>query len=81
MTSWNAFGLAMIYAALGDTDRAFEWLDYQPAHSWVIAVRYPQWFGGIHDDPRFDQLLARMGLTRWGQWKPAVVAAAVVAPD
>ena len=67
MTSWNAFGLAMIYASLGDADRAFHWLEYQPAHSWLLSIRYPHWFGGIHDDPRFQQMLDRMGLEPWGQ--------------
>ncbi|MGH7585881.1 MAG: protein kinase domain-containing protein [Gemmatimonadales bacterium] len=56
-TSWRAFGLAYVYAALGDRDAAFRWLGYESPHAWVPWVRnWPQ-FAPIRDDPRFAEFL------------------------
>jgi hypothetical protein len=60
---WAAFGLGAIYATLGENDRAWEWLSYEPHHAWLPAVRNSPWFEGLRDDPRLPPFLARMGLT------------------
>jgi TolB-like protein len=61
-TPWDAFGLAMLYAALGDNDAAFRWLDYQPRHAWVPWVRVLRAFEGLRTDPRFPEFLRRLNL-------------------
>jgi tetratricopeptide (TPR) repeat protein len=59
-----ADSIAEIYAALGDKDQAFQWLDRAvsehsaPIHG--IGVR-PE-FRSLHSDPRFAEILRRIGL-------------------
>lgn len=57
--------LAMVYAALGDADRAFEWLDraVDAFDSVVFSLQYPE-FRPLRSDPRFHDLLTRVGLPR-----------------
>src|SRR5262249_15852813 len=56
--------IAMVYAGLGDKAGAFEWLGraYED-HSLLLSYIkvWPQ-FDGLHGDPRFQDLLRRMGL-------------------
>jgi TolB-like protein len=56
---------AFIYAALGDRDRAFEWLDRAVDERDVLLVRvdFP-FFDPLRTDPRFAALLERMGIER-----------------
>jgi TolB-like protein/Tfp pilus assembly protein PilF/predicted Ser/Thr protein kinase len=58
----RAFGLAACYTALGEKDKAFQWLAYEPHHAWVPAVRIFSWFTPLRDDPRFEELLRKMNL-------------------
>ena len=56
--------IASVYAGLGDNDRAFAWLekDFQ-AHSGLLArVGWDTPGEPLHNDPRFNNLLRRMGL-------------------
>ena len=57
--------LAMVYAALGDADRAFEWLSraVDEFDSIVFCLHYPE-FRPLRSDPRFQDLLTRVGLPR-----------------
>jgi tetratricopeptide (TPR) repeat protein len=58
--------VAAIYVALGDKDRAFQWLERAADdHSSGIAYieLFPQ-FDPIRSDPRFKKLLRRVGLVR-----------------
>ena len=57
--------VAMIYASLGDEDRAFHWLDraYEEFDSIVFSLHYPD-FRPLRADPRFGSLLDRLGLPR-----------------
>lgn len=63
-TSWNAFGLAAVYSVLGDKDRAFHWLDYEPRHAWFPAIRRTSlgWFSNLYDDPRYQDLIDQLEL-------------------
>jgi adenylate cyclase len=56
--------IAAGWAAAGDTDRAFEWLDRGVAarSAGLIYLNVDSAFDQLHDDPRFVLLLARMGL-------------------
>jgi tetratricopeptide (TPR) repeat protein len=61
--SWNAYGQAVLNARLGNLDKAFEWLGYDPPHAWVPWVRVDPWLRPyIEQDPRFPALLKRMQL-------------------
>jgi tetratricopeptide (TPR) repeat protein len=63
-TPMAAFGLVVIYTALGDEDKAFRWAEatYRYRHPWT------PWFGvmsmlkPLQDDSRFDDLRRRMNL-------------------
>lgn len=60
----SPYHLATIAAALGDNDRAFEWL-YEARHKhdpWIIIVRMDPRFDSLHSDPRFNKLLLDLGL-------------------
>lgn len=56
--------LAVVYGALGDRDRAFEWLDRAVEQRDVSLVHLNDhvWFDPLRADPRFDVLLDRIGL-------------------
>ncbi|PYS56899.1 MAG: hypothetical protein DMF74_27455 [Acidobacteria bacterium] len=54
----------IIYAALGDKDQAFAWLEKSVAeHDLIIArLRVDQRFDNPRSDPRFADLVKRVGL-------------------
>jgi serine/threonine-protein kinase len=59
---WHAYWLAQTYAALGEKDEAFRWLNYEHPHIWVpwlLAKRWP-YMNSLRDDPRFRELQVRM---------------------
>jgi DNA-binding winged helix-turn-helix (wHTH) protein/TolB-like protein/tetratricopeptide (TPR) repeat protein len=59
------FNVALIYAALGDKDKAFEWLEKAFAHhdyDMIYATMDPR-SDSLRSDPRFQDLLRRMKLT------------------
>ncbi len=60
----GAANIALIYAGLGDNDAAFEWLEkaYDQRDSMLTLLRvYPYW-DTLRADPRFNNLLHRLGL-------------------
>ncbi len=56
--------LAIVYAGLGETDRAFEQLEiaYSNREPWILALKIGPGFDTIRDDPRFADLLRRIGV-------------------
>ena len=56
--------IAVVYAGLGDNDRVFEWLekDFQIHSSSIVDLRLESAFIPLRTDPRFNELLKRMGL-------------------
>jgi tetratricopeptide (TPR) repeat protein len=56
--------LAAVYAGLGDKDKAFEWLekDFEARNGKLSEVRSSLQYDSLRDDPRFKDLLKRMGL-------------------
>lgn len=58
------FHIAMAYAGLGDVDESFLWLEraYEERGSFVSGVGITAAFEPLHDDPRWERLLRRMGL-------------------
>jgi serine/threonine protein kinase/Flp pilus assembly protein TadD len=57
--------LAVAYAALGDKDRAFEWLNRAAeAHDGLLCyLQVVPTYDSLRDDPRYTELLDRLGLT------------------
>jgi Tfp pilus assembly protein PilF len=55
---------AMIYAALGQPDRAFEWLEktYQDQSYYITWLKIDPVFDPIRGDKRFQDLMRRVGL-------------------
>jgi Flp pilus assembly protein TadD len=58
------FHLAMAYAGLGDAEEAFRWLEaaYRERAGFMSLLGVASGFEAIRADPRFGDLLARMGL-------------------
>jgi TolB-like protein/Tfp pilus assembly protein PilF len=56
--------LAVIYAALGEKDRAIEWLEkvYEERSYYVVWLKVDPVFDILRPDPRFQDLLRRTGL-------------------
>jgi TolB-like protein/Flp pilus assembly protein TadD len=56
--------LAAVYAGLGDKDQAFAWLekDFQARSGLLAWTRWTPAFESLRSDPRFADLLQRMGL-------------------
>ena len=55
---------AASYAKLGDPDQAFLWLNraYEERSPWLTYIKTDPAFDGLHSDPRFGDLLRRVGL-------------------
>lgn len=61
-SAYNAFGRAVLNAAIGNADEAFRWVEYEPHHAWLPWIRVNPIFEPYHDDPRFLAAMERMGL-------------------
>ena len=55
----------MIYAALGERDHAFAWLEdaFQKHAGWLFCLKVDARLDRLRDDPRYAELLWRVGLT------------------
>ncbi len=60
----SSYDIAFIYMGLGDHDLAFEWLQKacEERHPLLIFLRVEPQFDPIRSDPRFADLLRRVGL-------------------
>jgi TolB-like protein/Tfp pilus assembly protein PilF len=60
----SAFTVAEMYARLGEKDHALEWLEkgYQTRDAQMVDVGTEPTFDFLHSDPRYDDLLRRVGL-------------------
>jgi Flp pilus assembly protein TadD len=58
----NASEIAMIYASLGDTDQAMNWLDKSFEDRFNPGVLLRPGFDPLRSDPRFQSLVHRVGL-------------------
>ena len=58
-------GIAQLYAALGDRDHAFAWLDssYRIHANSALEIAFSPMYDPLRTDPRFGALLAKLGLT------------------
>jgi len=60
----SAYGIASMYAELGETDQAFRWLDtaYQERDYWLLGLKTDSSPDLIRSDPRFAELVRKVGL-------------------
>jgi len=60
----NGQYIAAVYVGLGDKDKAFEWLekDFHVRNGKLPEIRWQLQFESLRDDPRYKDLLNRMGL-------------------
>jgi len=58
--------MALTYAALGDKEEAFLWLDkaYAAKSSFMTTLKYWPAFDSLRSDPRFADLVRRVGLSQ-----------------
>jgi hypothetical protein len=56
--------MAQIHTRLGERDKAFVWLEkmYSERHERLHLLRPDPVFDGLHSDPRFIDLMERIGL-------------------
>ena len=66
----NAAEIAMIYASLGDTDQAMNWLEKGFEERFNPGVLLRPGFDPLRSDPRFQNLLRRIGLPGLGTGAP-----------
>jgi hypothetical protein len=59
-----AFNRAIIEIGLGNSDRAFEHLNraFDERSSWLVSLKIEPLVDSIRDDPRFGDLVKRVGL-------------------
>ena len=57
-----AFGLMLVYVALGDLDEAFRWLEFEPADVWVPWTRTWPGLEPLRNDPRYKIFLRKKNL-------------------
>lgn len=59
-----AYRLASYHAMLGNRDKAFEWLNraFEERHPSMVEVHVDTAFRAVRNDPRFEDLLRRIGL-------------------
>jgi len=60
----RATSYALIYAGLNDYDKAFEWLEkaYEERYEGVIYLKVQPYYDNLRSDPRYNQLVKRIGL-------------------
>ena len=64
-----AFGVVLTYAWHGDPDKAFEWLDiaFKQKDRYMTQLIFNPWLASLHDDPRWEKILDKMGLLNYWQ--------------
>ncbi len=62
----SAYDIAVIYMGLGETGRALEWLNkaYEEHSGFLVYVYLDPRFRPLRSDPRFQDLLRRMGFSK-----------------
>ena len=58
----TAYGVALVYAGIGEKDKSFEWLKkaFDERLHWLVWLRLDPRWDVLRSDPRFGELLARM---------------------
>lgn len=58
----TSYGVALVYAGLGDNDAALHWLDkaVQERSHWLVWLRLDPRWDSLRSDPRFERFVRRM---------------------
>lgn len=61
----SPYDFAVVYAGMRQTESVFAWLEkaYEDRSTWLAKVKADARFDLFHSDPRFQQLVMRLGLT------------------
>ena len=62
----TSYGIALVYAGLGETDAAFSWLAraFEERSHWLVWLRLDPRWGGMRAEARFRKLISRMDYPR-----------------
>jgi hypothetical protein len=62
----DAWGLAEIYCATGDLDRAAYWIEqgYEARRDWMPWILANTFYAPLHDHPGFREIVRRLDLPR-----------------
>lgn len=65
-TRRSSYNLALLYAAVDERDRAFEWIEkaFEERDPMLVSIRFDPAVDSLRADPRFERLLRRMGFAR-----------------
>lgn len=60
----TAYGIALVYSALNERDKALEWLEkaYAERSNWLVWLKLDPRWDAIRRDPRFASLVSRVGI-------------------
>ena len=64
----DQMGMVKVYAALGQYDQAFELLNEAISNRsffQMYTIKIAPWFDPLREDPRYEEILQRMGLSDW----------------
>jgi len=66
----SPYCLADIYVSLGDKEQALAMLEkaLQERSSFMVFLATAHEFDGLHDDPRFRAMIARIGFPESAMW-------------
>ena len=59
----SPYNMSLVHLSLGEKDRAFEWLDraYREHAEWMIYLKVDPRFDDLRAEPRFKEILRRIG--------------------
>jgi hypothetical protein len=62
----SPYFIALIYTGLGDKAQALAWLEkaYDQRHPYLILIKVEPVFDSLRSDPRFAELIRKVGLPR-----------------
>jgi hypothetical protein len=62
----SAYDIAVLHAGLGEPDQAFQWLQKvdEDRSEWFAAVNVDPRLYALHSDPRFADILRKVGLLK-----------------
>ena len=60
----SSYRVAAIHLGLGEKEQAFEWLEraYEEHDAWLVWLKVDPVLDDLHADPRFTDLVRRVGL-------------------
>jgi hypothetical protein len=62
----SSFLPSVVYAGMNEKDKAFYWLEraFQERSNWLALIKVGRRMKNLHGDPRFDDLLNRIGFPK-----------------